>query len=150
MGLGGGVGEAEASGIGGDAGVQACRDIGGDLHSHLGDHIDHDFAGCRSTGVQQRFVGIAVVAGMMVDAQVHVLGILLHIVAVTEQLDARHVHRHHKGGGETGIEPADLHKIIQRRDRVAAKHGHILAQGFQRQVQRTGTSDGVAVGVLMA
>ena len=78
------------------------------------------------------------------------LGVLLHIVAVAEQLDTCHIHRHHEGGGETGIEPADLHKIIQRRDRVAAKHGHVLAQGFQRQVQRAGTSDGVAVGVLMA
>ena len=86
----------------------------------------------------------------MVDTQVHVFGVLLHIVAVAEQLDAGHIHRHHKGGGETGVEAADLHEIIQGRDRVAAEHGNVLAQRFQRQVQRPGTADGVAVGVLMA
>ena len=150
MGVGGGAGKAEAAGVGGDAGVQAGRDGGVQGDAHLLDHVDHELTGRGGAGVQQRFVGIAAVAGMVVDAQVHMGRVFLHIVAVAEQLDAGHVHRHHETGGEAGVVQAQLHIPVQAGDRVAAENGRVFPQRLQRQVQRTCASDGVTVRVLVA
>ena len=86
----------------------------------------------------------------MVDAQVYMFGVLGHIVAVAEQLDAGHVHRHHKTGREAAVKHRDGQERIHGRNGIAAQNRSGLAQLLQRQTQRRTRADGVTVRVLMA
>ena len=86
----------------------------------------------------------------MIDAQIHMAAVSGHQARIPQQGHPCHIHRHHERRGEAGVKPADAHEIVHGRDGIAAKNRDVLAQLFQGQVQRPGTADGVAVGVLMA
>lgn len=88
---------------------------------------------------------------MVVDAQIYALGIFLHCFAVAEQLDARHVHGHHKVRLEIAFfKQAKLHICIARRDGVCTENGRRLAQAFQHMAKRHGAAHRVSVRVLVA
>ena len=148
MAAGRGVGKTEAAGVGGNAGVQAVSDLGGDFHPHLPQQIVHDLGGSRRVCIQQGGVGIAGVAGMMVDAQLDLIHILLQGIA--EQLNACHVHCHHMGGGELALEALNVQIIILRGNGVVAQHRRLLVQRVKGPVQCRAAAQSVAVRVFMA
>mgnify|MGYP000335096069 CR=1 FL=1 len=64
---------------------------GGDSHPHLHDDLIQQFR-CRSgTGIQKGKIGIAVVACVVVDAQVYMACVLRHTVIFAKQLQTGHV-----------------------------------------------------------
>ena len=150
VGVGRGVGKAEAARVGGHAGVQAGRNLRRKLHAHLGDQLGQQLGGCSRVVVHQRFVGVAAVGAVVIDAQVDMLGVILDIIVVAEQLDTSHVHRHHKGGGEAAVVHGDLHVIIHGRNGITAQHSGGLAQVLQCLAQRSARADGIAVRVFVA
>ena len=150
VGLCRGVAEPEAAGIGCHAGVQAGGNLRRNLRAHLGDECCQQLCGSRCMVIHQRFIRIAAVGAVMVNAQIDVLGIFLNVVALPEQLDAGHIHRHHKGGGEAAVKHAAGHIVIHGRNRVTAQHGGILAQLLQGKAERRAGADGIAVRILVA
>ena len=114
------AGKLKAAGIGCNAGIQAVGDLRRNGHAHIHDHIQQKLAGRGGAGIQQGFIGIAAVAGMVVNAKVGMGGILRHIVIFAKKLDAGNIHRHHKCRVKAAVKPAQLHIIIHFGDGVAA------------------------------
>ena len=145
-----GGGELEAAGVGGNAGVQAVRNVGGDSHPHLHDDLIQQFR-CRSgTGIQKGKIGIAVVACVVVDAQVYMACVLRHTVIFAKQLQTGHVHRNHGAGLELALEQPWVCKGIAGRNGIGAEHRCCFFQRFERIVQGAAAADGVTVRVFVA
>ena len=144
------VAEPEAPRIGRHARVQAGGNFRRDFRAHLGDERCQQFGRSRCAIVHQCLVGVAAVGAMVVDAQIDMLCIFLNVVALPEELDAGHIHRHHKGRAEAAVKHRDGHVAVHGRDRVAAQHSCIFAQLLQGKAERRARADGVAVRVFVA
>ena len=86
----------------------------------------------------------------MVDAQLHMGRIILHVVLFAEQLDAGHIHRHHEGRGKAAVKGGDVHIIVHFGDGVAAQHRRGAAKALQRLAQRARAAHRVTVRVFVA
>ena len=124
--------------------------MGGDSHPHLHDDLIQQFR-CRSgTGIQKGKIGIAVVACVVVDAQVHMACVLRHTVIFAKQLQTGHIHRDHSAGLELALEQPWVRKGVAGRNVIGAEHRRCFFQRFERIVQGAAAADGVTVRVFVA
>ncbi len=70
-------------------------------------------AAAAALAVQQGKIGVAAVARVVVDAQVHMACILGHAVVLAKQLDAGHIHSHHGLGSNSPLNSRGLVKAYR-------------------------------------
>ena len=121
----------------------------GEGHPHGLDHLAEQLGRGGRARVQQGVLGVAVVPGVVVDAQVHMTGELRHPVVLAKKLDARHIHRNHQRGFKLPFVQMQVQVRILRGDRIGAEHPCRPVQRPQRIVQSAAAAQSIPIRVFM-
>ena len=143
----GDVGIAKAARIGGNAGIQPVGNAFGDMHVHgQQQQIDH-FARTRGVGLHIAFLCKQAVGAVVVDGEIHPVAVaFLHRFA--QQRAVGHVHTDDVFFFEIVLW-LHIEKAVAFGHAVGAHDFGAFAQVLQRQKQRIGRAERVAVRVRM-